>query len=117
MARIRSSAAATAARSVAAMATLAPLSSSSTMISAPVSSWRALMTLPLGPMTSPILSVGISKLRILGAVSPTSERGPSMAPRITSRICILASRAWSRAPARTEAGMPSILVSSCNAVT
>ena len=26
------------------------------------------MTLPLGPMTSPILSIGISKLTIFGAV-------------------------------------------------
>ena len=39
------------------------------------------MTLPLGPMTSPILSIGISKLMIFGAVSPTSGRGSAMAPR------------------------------------
>ena len=44
------------------------------------------MTLPLGPMTSPILSIGISKLTILGAVSPTSSRGPAMASSMTSRI-------------------------------
>ena len=43
--------------------------SSSTAMSAPVSCWMVLMTLPLGPMTSPILSIGISKLMIFGAVA------------------------------------------------
>ena len=40
-----------------------------------------LMTLPLGPITSPILSIGISKLTIFGAVSRTSSRGAAIAPR------------------------------------
>ena len=39
----------------------------------------ALMTLPFGPMTSPILSIGISKLTIFGAFSPTSARGVEIA--------------------------------------
>ena len=37
------------------------------------------MTLPLGPITSPILSIGISKLMIFGAVSRTSARGSAIA--------------------------------------
>ena len=48
--------------------TVPTMPSSSTPMSAPVSCWMALMTLPLGPMTSPILSIGISKLTIFGAV-------------------------------------------------
>ena len=39
-----------------------------------------------------------------------------MAPRMTSRIVIRAPRACFSAAARTEAGMPSSLVSSCSAV-
>ena len=39
----------------------------------------ALMTLPLGPMISPIFSTGIWKEMIFGAVSRTSERGAAMA--------------------------------------
>jgi hypothetical protein len=37
------------------------------VISAPVSSWIWLITLPLGPMTSPILSTGILMVMIRGA--------------------------------------------------
>ena len=37
------------------------------------------MTLPFGPMTSPILSIGISKETIFGADSATSARGSAMA--------------------------------------
>ena len=76
-----------------------------------------LITLPLGPMTSPILSRGISNLTILGAVGRTSSRGASMAPAITSKILSRASRACSSASAKTSAGKPSILVSSWSAVT
>ncbi len=65
--------------------------SSSTLTSAPVSVVMALMTLPLGPITSPILSIGISKLTIFGAVSPTSSRGAEMVSCMTSRICVRAS--------------------------
>ncbi len=43
------------------MVTVPTMPSSSTVMSAPVSGWMALMTLPFGPMTSPILSIGISK--------------------------------------------------------
>ena len=75
------------------------------------------MTLPLGPMTSPILSIGISIETILGALAATSVRGSAMAPAMTSRILRRASLAWSRALASTSAGRPSILVSSCRAVT
>ena len=74
------------------------------------------MTLPRGPMTSAILSIGISKLVIFGAVSPTSGLGSAIAARMTSRICRRACRACCSAWASTSAGMPSILVSSWSAV-
>ena len=99
------------------MVTVPIMPSSSTEMSAPVSAWMALMTLPFGPMTSPILSIGISKLTTFGAVSPTSARGSAMAFCMTSRIARRASLACCSAWARTSAGRPSILVSSCRAVT
>ena len=99
------------------MVTVPIIPSSSTEMSAPVSAWMALMTLPFGPMTSPILSIGISKQTTFGAVSPTSARGSAMAFFMTSRIARRASLACCRAWARTSAGRPSILVSSCRAVT
>jgi len=91
--------------------------SSVTDTSAPVSCVIVLMTLPFGPMTSPILSIGISKLTIFGAVSRSSALGTAIAPAMTSRICSRASFAWRSACASTSAGRPSIFVSSCSAVT
>ena len=44
------------------------------------------MTLPFGPITSPILSIGISNETIFGALSATSARGAEIASSITSRI-------------------------------
>ena len=85
------------------------------VISAPVSSWIELIILPFGPMTSPILSTGTLTVMIRGAywlISP----GASMASRITSRMVSRAPRACFSAAARTDAGMPSSLVSSCSAV-
>ena len=89
-----------------------------TETSAPVSSVIALMTLPFGPITSPILSIGISKLTIFGARSRTSERGARRSRRAGPR----APRGEPPSPgcsawARTSAGRPSIFVSSCRAVT
>ena len=114
---IRRRASVTAAPSTEPMDTVPTMPSSSTEMSAPVSCWIWLMTLPLGPMTSPILSMGISKLTIFGAVSLTSVRGLEMVAFMTFRIAKRASLACCRAAANTSAGMPSILVSSCNAVT
>ena len=74
------------------------------------------MTLPLGPITSPILSTGIFIVMIRGAWTDISS-GASMASAITSRIVSRASLAWVSAPASTSAGMPSSLVSSWSAVT
>ena len=115
--RIWRSASSTQSRSGEEMVTMPESWASSTLTSAPVSDCMALMTFPLGPITSPILSSGISNLMILGAVGRTSSRGAAMAPAITSKILSRASRAWLRAPANTSAGRPSILVSSCSAVT
>ena len=91
--------------------------SPSTDTSAPVSCSMARIVLPLGPMISPTLSPGTSKLTIFGAVGPTSDRGREIASSITSRICMRASLAWASARASTSAGMPSIFVSSWRAVT
>ena len=75
------------------------------------------MTLPFGPMTSPILSIGISKLTIFGAPSATWSRGAGSAAVITSRILSRATLACWSAWASTSEGSPSIFVSSCRAVT
>ena len=75
------------------------------------------MTLPFGPMTSPILSIGSSIDTILGALLATSGRGSEMAAFITARMRGRASFAWCRAFDKTSAGRPSIFVSSCRAVT
>ena len=75
------------------------------------------MTLPLGPMTSPILSIGISMETIFGALLATWSRGSAMAPAMTSRMVSRASLAWRSALASTSAGRPAILVSSWRAVT
>src|ERR1044072_2360481 len=47
--------------------------SSSIVMSAPVSSWIWLIILPLGPMTSPILSTGILTVMIRGAFGDISS--------------------------------------------
>ena len=60
--------------------------SSLTDTSAPVSWVIVLMTLPFGPITSPILSIGISKLMIFGAVLAHVGAGLAIASSITSRI-------------------------------
>ena len=75
------------------------------------------MTLPLGPITSPILSIGISMDTIFGALAATWSRGSEMAPAMTPRMVSRASLAWSSAWASTSAGSPSIFVSSWSAVT
>ena len=106
----------TALPSTAPMVTMPTTPSSSTVMSAPVSCCRVLMTLPLGPITSPILSTGISILIIFGALAATSLRGSEMASVMTARMAIRASLACMRALVRTSAGRPSILVSSCSAV-
>ena len=71
---IRSLAASTLRPSGEPMVTVPTVPSSSTAMSAPVSCWIVLMTLPLGPMTSPMRSSGIWNETIFGAVSPTSGR-------------------------------------------
>ena len=98
--------------------TVPTVPSSSTLMSAPVSAWMALMTLPLGPMTSPILSIGISKLTIFGAVAP--DLGAGLGDGAVHDLEDL--RGGPHGPARsaaarTSAGRPSILVSSWRAVT
>ena len=90
--------------------------SSSISSVAPVSSSISRIIFPLGPMISPILSLGIETASIRGAVSASSGRGSEMILFISPRMCRRASRACANAPTRTSAGRPSILVSSCSAV-
>ena len=116
MARMRALASSIFEASTAPMVTMPTEPSSSTAMSAPVSCWMVLMTLPLGPMTSPILSIGMVIEMIFGAVAATSARGSAMQAFMLARISVRASLAWSSAAASTSAGMPSILVSSCRAV-
>ena len=117
MSSIRRRASSTAERSFAPIVTVPTWPSSSTAMSAPVSCCMALITLPFGPMTSPILSIGISKLTIFGALAFTSGRGAASASCITPRMMRRASRAWRNASPRTSVGKPAILVSSWRAVT
>ena len=86
-------------------------------MSAPVSAMISLIRLPLGPITSPILSTGIWMLMIRGALTFTSSRGASIAVSITSRIWNLASRACFSASASTSPGSPVTFMSSWIAVT
>ena len=87
MSSIRRRASATALDSFEPMVTVPTTPSSLTDTSAPVSAVIVLMTLPFGPMTSPILSIGISKLMIFGAVPlHVVARSSAIAASITSRI-------------------------------
>ena len=91
--------------------------SSSMLMSAPVIAMISLIFLPLGPITSPILSTGIWIVMIRGAKVLTSPRGSGIVASITSRICIRASLACCSALASTSAGMPWTFMSSWIAVT
>ena len=64
---------------------------------APVSSVIELIILPLGPMTSPILSIGTLIVVTRGAYGLISS-GSSIASAITSRIVSRASLACASAP-------------------
>ena len=86
-------------------------------MSAPVSAMISLIRLPLGPITSPILSTGIWIEMIRGAFSLTSSRGAGIASSITSRIWKRASRACFSAFASTSPGRPVTFMSSWIAVT
>ena len=86
-------------------------------ISAPVSSWIALMVWPFGPITMPILSTGILTVVTRGAYSRHLGRRRRSPRPSRPRIVCRASCACCSAPASTSDGMPSSLVSSCSAVT
>ena len=73
------------------------------------------MIFPFGPITSPILSIGIITVMMRGANGDISS-GTSIASSMTSKIASLASRACVSASESTDAGIPSSLVSSCSAV-
>ncbi|CAB5013617.1 unannotated protein [freshwater metagenome] len=67
-------------------------------------------------MIAPIRSTGTLTEMMRGARRLISS-GASIAWFMIPRMVIRASFAWSKAPASTEAGIPSSLVSSCRAVT
>ena len=60
--------------------------SSSMSISTPVVAMISLIRLPFGPMTSPILSTGMVKATIRGAVGESSDRGPGSVSVILPRM-------------------------------
>ena len=91
-----------------------PSSSISTL--APVSSSIFLIFLPLGPITSPILSFGNSIDSNLGALPDNESAGSEMVSSIMSKIWCLASFACSKAFLKISDGKPSIFISNWRAV-
>ncbi len=92
------------------------LPSSSTSMVAPVCSWIFLITLPPGPMSSPILETGIWMVTIFGAYCDITERAVGSASSIRPRMCSRAARASDSALVMISRLMPAILVSSWKAV-
>ena len=75
-----------------------------------------LIVLPPGPMTVPISSGSILKLKSLGAWGDKASWGLSIASCIFSNIWILAGLAFLIASEITATGNPVIFISICNAV-
>ena len=84
---------------------------SSTVSSAPVSSWMPRIVLPFGPIRSPIFSGLICIVTMRGAYWDSSARGASSAFFISPRICNRPSRACASASFMIARSMPSILMS------
>ena len=84
---------------------------SSTVSSAPVSSWMPRIVLPFGPMRSPIFSGLIIIVTMRGAYGDRSARGVASAFSISPRMCRRPSRAWASASFMIERSSPSILMS------
>ena len=84
---------------------------SSMLISAPVASWMPRIVLPLGPMTSPILSGLICIVKMRGAYFESSVRGPGSALAISLRMWSRPFRACSSASSMILRSSPSILMS------
>ncbi len=83
---------------------------------APVCSVMALIFLPPGPITIPIISGSILKVINCGAYFDMVARGVSMVASIFSRMCRRAGLAWLMASAITLMGSPVIFMSICRAV-
>jgi hypothetical protein len=84
---------------------------SSMLILAPVASWMPRMVLPLGPMTSPILSGLICMVKIRGAYLLRSGRAMGSTLAISFRMCSRPFRAFSSACSMILSSRPSILMS------
>src|SRR5688500_3868050 len=84
---------------------------SSTVISAPVSSWMPRMVLPFGPMRSPIFSGLICTVTMRGAYGERSARGCASALFISPRMCSRASFACASASRMILRSSPSTLMS------
>ena len=91
--------------------------SSSTSMSAPVTSTIFLMTLPPEPMTSRILSGSIWMVMMRGAYLEIVARGSGRHSSILPMMNIRPSLAWARALVRISRSMPGILISIWMAVT
>ena len=87
----------------AAIVTMPWAPSSSTPMSAPVSCWIVLMTLPFGPITSPTLSSGIVIVDDLRrGLGDLFGRDSVIAPFITSMICQASVAGLGQRPRRTR---------------
>ena len=91
--------------------------SCSMSILTPVSSIILLICLPLGPITSRILSGLIVIVIIFGAYADNSVRGSAITDNIWFRMCTRPTFACCNASSKISRDRPSILMSICNAVT
>ena len=90
--------------------------SSSMLISAPLSATILRMFFPPGPISAPIMSVGIFRVVRRGAYGDSSVRGVEIASAILPRMCMRPSRACSRALRMMSSEIPRILMSIWHAV-
>ena len=84
---------------------------SSILILAPVASWIPRIVLPLGPITSPILSGLICMVKMRGAYWDSSVRGSASSLAISCRMNSRPFRARSSACSMSLRSSPSILMS------
>ena len=89
----------------------------STVTVAPMAAWMARTTLPWGPISAPIFSLGITRRAMRGANGDRAPRGPLLLLSISPRMCFRPTRARSSATRMISNVMPSTLMSIWKAVT
>mmetsp|Transcript_37625 Transcript_37625/g.69403 ORF Transcript_37625/g.69403 Transcript_37625/m.69403 type:complete len:201 (-) Transcript_37625:334-936(-) len=88
-------------------------SSLTSQLSRPLSSIRALITLPPGPITRPIIEGGIFISKILGALAASCSLGVGIASFMMERMWVRAVLAFSRVFSTAPMLRPLFLMSSC----